>query len=95
MKVSGGLVEITLTPSARAKFFLISPELVRLAEEANGMAGVLTKLQHQNYNLTAAMLSREENKHQQADDHNNYIYCKLHQSLYSVRRFSFISFLKL
>ena len=27
MKVSGGLVGITLNPSARAKFFLISPEL--------------------------------------------------------------------
>ena len=30
MKVSGGLVGITLNPSARAKFFLISPEISRL-----------------------------------------------------------------
>ena len=43
MKVSGGLVGITLNPSARAKFFLISPELARLTEEANVMAGVSTK----------------------------------------------------
>ena len=60
MKVSGGLVGITLNPSARAKFFLISPELARLAEEANDMAGVSTKLQDQHHNLTAAVLSREE-----------------------------------
>ena len=31
MKVSDGLVGITLNPSARTKFFLISPELARLA----------------------------------------------------------------
>ena len=60
MTVSGGLVGITLNPSARAKFFLISPELAQLAEEANDMAGVSTKLQDQHYNLTAAVLSREE-----------------------------------
>ena len=41
MKVSGGLVGITLNPSARTKFFLISPELARLAGEAQQMAGVL------------------------------------------------------
>ena len=60
MKVSGGLVGITLNPSARAKLFLISPELARLAEEANDMAGVSTKLQDQHHNLTATVLSREE-----------------------------------
>ena len=55
MKVSGGLVGINLNPSARAKFFLISPELARLAEEANDMAGVSTKLQDQHHNVTAAV----------------------------------------
>ena len=47
MKVSGGLVEITLNPSARTKFFLISPELARLAGEAQ-LAGVLpnTRIHH-------------------------------------------------
>lgn len=44
MKVSGGLAGITLNPSAQAKFFLISRELAQLAEEANDMAGVSTKL---------------------------------------------------
>ena len=56
----GGLVGITLHPSAQAKFSLISPELARLAEEANNMAGVSTKLQDQYHNLKAAVLSREE-----------------------------------
>ena len=62
MKVSGGLVGINLNPSARAKFFLISPELARLADEANDMAGVSTKLQDQHHNLTAAVLSRLSQK---------------------------------
>ena len=39
MKVSGGLVGITLNPSARTKFILIAPELARLAREAEEMAG--------------------------------------------------------
>ena len=34
MKVSGGLVGITLNTSARNKFFLVYPHLSRLAEEA-------------------------------------------------------------
>ena len=34
MKVSGGLVGINLNPNARTRFFLIAPELARLAEEA-------------------------------------------------------------
>ena len=40
MKVSRGLVGITLNESARTKFFLIAPELARLAEEAKSMAGL-------------------------------------------------------
>ena len=35
MKVTGGLVGITLNPSARTKFFLIAPELARLAERGS------------------------------------------------------------
>ena len=40
MKVSEGLIGITLNPSARNKFFLIAPELARLADEAKNMAGL-------------------------------------------------------
>ena len=39
MKLSGGLVGITLNPSARTKFILIAPELACLAREAEEMAG--------------------------------------------------------
>lgn len=39
MKVSGGLVGIMLSSNARTKYFLIAPELARLAEQAKQMAG--------------------------------------------------------
>lgn len=61
MKVSGGLVGITLNPNARTKFFLIAPELARLAEEAKEMAGTTkTKEGTHHHTLTVAVLSREE-----------------------------------
>ena len=41
MKVSGGLIGITLNPPARTKYFLIAPGLARLAEQARLMAGIL------------------------------------------------------
>ena len=61
MKVSGGLVGITLNPSARVKFFLIAPELARLAEQAKSMAGSssTTSVPH-HHALTSAVLAREE-----------------------------------
>ena len=34
MKVSGGWIGITLNPNAQTKYFLIAPELARLAEQA-------------------------------------------------------------
>ena len=40
MKVSGGLVGITLNQSARTRFFLAAPKLAGLAEEARRMAGL-------------------------------------------------------
>ena len=60
MKVTGGLVGITLNPSARAKFFLIAPELARLANQAKEMAGVTHETRGKRHNLTAAVVSREE-----------------------------------
>ena len=41
IKLSGGLVGITLNPNARTKFFLIARELARLADQAKDIAGVL------------------------------------------------------
>lgn len=61
MKVSGGLVGITQNPTARNKFFLIAPELARLAEDAKNMAGLsMQKKRKEHHNLTTAVLEREE-----------------------------------
>ena len=40
MKVSGGLVGITLNPSARNRFFLTEPRIALLAEQAENMFGI-------------------------------------------------------
>ena len=62
MKCGGGLVGITQNPrTERNKFFLISPELERLSNEAKNMAGLSNNKTHKNhYNLTDAVLMREE-----------------------------------
>ncbi|MES9880238.1 MAG: hypothetical protein ABW185_05080 [Sedimenticola sp.] len=60
MKVSGGLVGISHNPSARAKFFLISPELARLATEAQQMAGVKAEQRTRHHGLSKALLARHE-----------------------------------
>ena len=59
MKVAGGLVGITLNAHARSKFFLISPEMARLAEEAQEMAGVDTPAQTHHHALSAALMTRQ------------------------------------
>ena len=60
MKVSGSLVGITQNPSARAKFFLIAPELARLARQAKDMANVTVKVQDRHHNHNTKVLNREE-----------------------------------
>ncbi|KAL9981410.1 hypothetical protein ACROYT_G010111 [Oculina patagonica] len=61
MKVSGGLVGITLNPNARTKFFLIAPELAHLAEDAKEMAGTIpAKEGTRHHILSASVISREE-----------------------------------
>ena len=60
MKVSGGLIGITLNEAAGTKFFLIAPELARLAEQAKKIAEVSSKTQGHHHNLTTAVLAREE-----------------------------------
>ena len=60
MKVSGGLVGITLNGGARTTFFPIAPELTSLAEQAKNMAGVSSKPQGRYHNLTTAVLAREQ-----------------------------------
>ena len=60
MKVSGGLIGITLNPSARNELFPIAPELARLAEEAKNKAGPTRKRARERHNLSTAVLVREE-----------------------------------
>ena len=60
MKVSGGLVGITLNASARTRFFLIAPELARLSSEAQELAGVKPTVSVQHHTMTTAFQSREE-----------------------------------
>ena len=62
MKVSGGLVGITLNPKARTKYFLIAPELARLAQQAKQMAGSSsTTPKHHHTLATAVRLLQEKN----------------------------------
>ena len=52
---------ITLNPNALTKFFLIAPELTRLPEEANEMAGTSTANEGIHHNtLMASVVTREE-----------------------------------
>lgn len=60
MKVTRGLVGITLNQSACAKFFLIATELARLANQAKDMAGVTHEIRGKHHNLTVAVVSRED-----------------------------------
>lgn len=60
MKVAGGLVGITLNQHARDKFFLIAPEMARLAEEAKTMSGLSRqRAEKEHHNLSDAKLDRE------------------------------------
>ena len=59
--VSGGLVRITLNTSGRTKFFLIVPELTRLATEAKSMADLTTDTQEYHHDLSPAT-TKNENK---------------------------------
>ena len=65
MKVSGGLIGIMLSPTARTRYFLIAPELARLAEQAKLMAGTSSETQTSHHNLTTAVRLHEERNVQQ------------------------------
>lgn len=60
MKVAGGIVGITHNPAARAKNFLISPELARLSEEAKLLAGMSSPVQIHHHGLSGSVLNRQE-----------------------------------
>ena len=65
MKVAGGLVGITLNPKARMKYFLIAPELARLADQAKQMAGTSTTTPTHHHSMSnAARLRQDKNVEQ-------------------------------
>ena len=51
---------ITLNPNARTKFFLIAPELARLAEEAQEMAGLSSKTPKRHHAISATTFTHQE-----------------------------------
>jgi len=62
IKVSGGLVGITLNSKALSKYFLITPQLARLAEQAKQMAGTSPKTTTHHHTLaTVSRLPQEKN----------------------------------
>ena len=75
MKVSGGLVGITLSPNARLKHFLIEPELARLAEKAKEMSGMSAcKTEKHHHSLsTAVWVCQEKHIEQLVTSFRNFI----------------------
>ena len=49
-----------MNEAARIKFFLIAPELAKLAEEAKGMACLSQDSPRRHHNLSTAVLAQEE-----------------------------------
>ncbi|KAK3741259.1 hypothetical protein QZH41_019956, partial [Actinostola sp. cb2023] len=57
----GGLIGIMLNPNARSKYFLIAPELARLAEKAKEMSGMSAcKTEKHHHSLSTAVRARQE-----------------------------------
>ena len=61
MKVSVALIGITLNPNERTKYFLIAPELARLAEQAKEMAGTSSKKGKHHDAITSVRTRQEKN----------------------------------
>ena len=59
MKVSGGLVGITLNAGAWAMFFIIDPEQARLATEAKSMAGLTTDSKDHHHDFSPAITTNK------------------------------------
>ena len=60
LKVNGGLVGITLNPSARNKFFLVSPYLTKLAEDAKLLNSEPIYRKRRHHKLCPRVLNTEE-----------------------------------
>lgn len=60
MKVTGGLVGITLNPTACTKYFMIAPKLARLPEQAKQMGGTSPKTPTHHHTHPTALRLRQE-----------------------------------
>lgn len=60
LKVSGGIVGITLNENARNRFFLVSPHFTHITEEAHKMAGMTSTELTRHHDLTKAASHRQE-----------------------------------
>ena len=60
LKVSGRIVGITLNESARARFFLIAPEMAGLAEAVSNMAGISSSGKMTHHGLSEIYMQRQE-----------------------------------
>ena len=59
-QVMGGIKGITQNPSALSRFFLVGPEVSRLAEEAEEMVGYSYAQQKQHHELSKSVTSQKE-----------------------------------
>ena len=57
MKIQGGLKGLTQQPAAMTRWFLIAPELSRLAANAESMVGVLKSMPKRHHDLTDAVIN--------------------------------------
>ena len=58
MKIQGGLKGLTQQPAALARWFLIAPELSRLAAEAETLVGIQTHRSRHHHDLSTAVIYR-------------------------------------
>ena len=58
MKIQGGLKGLTQQPTALARWFLIAPELSRLAAEAETLVGIQTHSSRHHHDLSTAVIYR-------------------------------------
>lgn len=62
MKVSGGLVRITLNEAARSRFFLVAPELSRLAQEAKDLVNIRTETATQHHESSPRLARNQDDQ---------------------------------
>ena len=65
MKVMGGIRGITQKPVTLSRFFLIAPELGRLSQEAEDLAGLTDKCRSKHHDLSPSVIRQQETRIEQ------------------------------